>query len=539
MLLRVGSLATLAALAALEPQLQRETDNPEWQIWAGVATTYGLCVLLAWWIDRKIGAKHAGWVQLTVDTVLAAIVVQFSGGIDSAFTFLYLVSIAGAATHASRTQTWASFGACALIYSAMSLLQLFGWVSPLGQDIHANINPDLLWLAIPRNLGAMLAVSLFADSIHRRLQIVELAKDDAGALHTDIVDSLQSGLLTLDPQGHIGVANPAAIELLNLPEDYSGQKVETLLQNCTSKIRSTSVDSPLVLSVRTKDRPRHLECYATPLLDKNQQCLGDLLQIHDRSEVKRLQQELAYNERMAAIGELAAMVAHEVRNPLAAMSGCMELLEVELEPQEDQKIRSIIAREIKRLNITVEQLLHHTKTPILRSQRGDLSQTVHEIVEAFGQDPKRVDLKIHIESPPSIPAHFDTQAIAQLLWNLLRNAADAQNNRGQIDLRCDLSDCVLHLEVCDQGPGFDLGAGKQVFEPYYSKKRNGSGLGLAIVAQIVRAHQGEIEILNRSEGGARFIVRWPLQPPAKPVAKPSSADAQNQPANRPPNDQAA
>lgn len=411
-------MAVLAAIDTGSPTQPHTNTEADWSYWLWLAFGYGLTVLVAWWWDKRSEPKQAGWVQLSVDTMLAAVVVQLTGGISSEFALLYLVAIAASASHGSPQQCWGSMGACALTYTTLGGLELLDWIDTTpsaGPEL--SLNSKILTMA--RHLGAMLAITLFAARLTRMWQEAQNAR----------------------------------------------------------------------------------------LVAEKRQAQG-------RSKILELQKDLEHSERMAAIGQLAATVAHEIRNPLASMSGCVELLGEELEINERARVLEIIDREIKRLNTTVQQLLDYARPGAPQKTENHLAEVVCEVIEAFSQDPQRINLNIVQTGSTRVRGTFERESIAQLLWNLLHNAAHAQQNRGKIEVRVGEVEDLVELMVIDEGCGIDPEQSTRLFEPYYTTKAQGSGFGLAVVAKIVERHQGDIEIIPQ-ERGSCFRIRWPKSPCAR------------------------
>lgn len=421
MFLRVGVLGLMGVLAALEPEFQSTSrthydGQPDgyWPYWIWLAIGYGCSVLVAWWWGKRSNPAYAGWIQLGVDTILAAVIVQLSGGLSSEFSLLYLVAIAASASYGKPSQCWASLGACAITYCSLGAFELLNWI----EVSHHNSAPLPLGsrlLAMARNLGAMLAITLFAARLTRNWQEAQHARIDA-----------------------------------------------------------------------------------------------EKRQAQGRSKIQELQRDLAHSERMAAIGQLAATVAHEIRNPLAAMSGCVELLALDLEPKEKARLLEVINREVRRLNTTVQQLLDYARPGAPDKLPGDVVTVVSQVIEAFSQDPQRQTLSVIRTGVDTARGCFEHESIAQVLWNLLHNAAQAQQNQGCIEVRVGGDERHIELCVIDEGCGIDPEVSAKVFEPYYTTKSEGSGFGLAVVAKIVERHQGEIEIVPQTQGSC-FLIRWPRE----------------------------
>lgn len=426
MLLRVGVLGLMGVLAAIEPEFHGvsgshyngETEG-YWPYWIWLAIGYGSSVLLAWWWGKRSDPAYAGWVQLGVDTILAAVIVQLSGGLSSEFSLLYLVAIAASASHGKSSQCWVSLGACAITYCTLGTFELLNWieVSPPNSE---PLPYGSRLLAMARNLGAMLAITVFAARLTRSWQEAHHARINA-----------------------------------------------------------------------------------------------EKRQAQGRSKIQELQRDLEHSERMAAIGQLAATVAHEIRNPLAAMSGCVELLALDLDAKEKARLLEVINREVRRLNTTVQQLLDYARPGTPDKLPGDLVTVVSQVIEAFGQDPQRQALQVVQTGVETALGCFEHESIAQVLWNLLHNAAQAQQNQGRIEVRVGGDEGHIELCVIDQGCGIDPEVSARVFEPYYTTKSEGSGFGLAVVAKIVERHRGEIEILPQAQGSC-FSIRWPREAQAAP-----------------------
>lgn len=252
------------------------------------------------------------------------------------------------------------------------------------------------------------------------------------------------------------------------------------------------------------------------------------------SGVSRAQQLALSNERLAAIGKMAAHVTHEIRNPLSAMGLNVEMLEEELlrEPEalgtrraEVKSLLAAIAREVQRLEYLSEEYLRVARLPQPRMEAEDVVAAVRDIVEFARRDVERAGCTLELDLAPELPpALFDDAQLRQALLNLLRNAREAMPSGGPIDVRVAAEGMSVVIEVNDRGGGVPEAIRGRVFDPFFSTKGEGTGLGLAITRHIVEAHGGSVTCDPRAGGGTTFRIALPIAP-AKSVWTPGGADA--------------
>lgn len=229
-------------------------------------------------------------------------------------------------------------------------------------------------------------------------------------------------------------------------------------------------------------------------------------------EIERLRAEVAANQHMAAVGRLAASVAHEVRNPLSALRGMVQFLTKEAEPgSREAEYGQVAVSEVDRLNRVVTSLLEYSRPRPLRRVELDLRELIHSVTELLADDPlaKKVTMEVKAdEALPSVKA--DPDQLRQVLLNLVVNALQALNGQGRLAIEAATQDGQATVTVSDNGPGLDLADLDKVFDPFYSTRERGTGLGLAIARRIARAHGGELRADNQPGGGARFTLNIPI-----------------------------
>ena len=231
-------------------------------------------------------------------------------------------------------------------------------------------------------------------------------------------------------------------------------------------------------------------------------------------EIARLRQEMAESEHLAAVGRLAGSVAHEVRNPLSAMRGLVQLLAKEFPSDSPQaEYAQVAVSEVDRLERVVSGLLEYTRPRPSRPMEMSLSESLAATLEFLGDDPRAQGVEMSLEMAPDLPLVWaDPDQLRQVLVNLIVNALEAVDGSGRVSLGARLKDGRVLVEVSDNGPGLPTSETDQLFDPFFSTKERGSGLGLAIARRMVRAQGGELIARNGDQGGAVFSFDLPLAP---------------------------
>jgi two-component system sensor histidine kinase PilS (NtrC family) len=251
----------------------------------------------------------------------------------------------------------------------------------------------------------------------------------------------------------------------------------------------------------------------SPLRDVRNRVVGRIINFTDLSELRRMEQQMKHAERLASIGQLAAGIAHEIRNPLASMSGSIELLQQAPEVSEDDRtLMTIVVREIDRLNNLINDLLDYANPRPRQPAELDLAVLVDETVTVFRQDKSRgeVDVTTILPPPGTLPLSADPAKLRQVVWNLLRNASDAaQTGGGHVAVAATDGGDTIELAITDDGPGIPPESVPHIFDPFFTTKKKGTGLGLATCLSIVTEHGGTIDVESEPGNGTRLVVRLP------------------------------
>ncbi|MCK5799844.1 MAG: PAS domain-containing protein, partial [Deltaproteobacteria bacterium] len=491
-----------------------------------IAAIYGLNIVYAILLRIMRHLRVLAMAQISIDLITSALLVHFTGSAESAFVFLFLLSPIAAAVVLSKRAAISTAAASVSLFAMTVLLGYNHWLPILpGQtDLPWEIHEDTLGRTLLIISGATIAVAALggylADMLSSAASEVEeqhAVIADLTALHEDVVRCLTSGLVTLDKQDKILTLNAAAGEILKLDAQKAiGQSLATLvppLGDLTLRNHDTRREE---ISLTKDGDPRFLGVSISPLVNRSGEELGRIVNLQDLTALRQMEQMVQRSEQLAALGRVAAGVAHELRNPLASISGSLELMQA-TEPtlaSDTRKLMTIALREIERLDGLVKELLDHSRprpeTPLVRIDLGAKLAELIAAIAKLGADGDDTP-NIHVDhTTPKTFIHADTSALTGLVWNLVRNAGEA----GSATVHISVSrghDAVL-LQIKDEGSGISPDDVGHVFEPFYTTKSHGSGLGLATVHRTVRQHGGTIDVQSSPDAGTTFTISLPEAP---------------------------
>ncbi len=486
--------------------------------------------------------RFAG-IQLVTDLALVTALVTFSGGAESIFSFLYLPVVVFGGLLFDRPGGYGTAGGASAGF-AVGILMAMGL--PAGGLGAAPAEfAFTLWGV---HTGAMLVVALFATGLTRELRRVgeqlEASTSDLAelrSLHQRIVESLTSGVLTTDPAGRVTSFNPEAAHITGRrAEDALGARIEDVLPGI-EEIAASSLSGRRRARFRferSDGEERYLGVALSNLQHGEAGAGGWVVIFQDVTEVVRLEGALEHRARLAGIGELSASIAHEIRNPLAAISGSVEMLRATLPREqadgEGGRLMGIVLREIDRLNHLITDFLQYARPAPPKKERVDLGRLTRQVAETFGAGLGE-DVRLDLSLAPGCFVNADSKQLQQLLWNLLGNARDALAGPGRLGLRVALVGAppgpqdrpaarrneglegarVVELVVSDNGVGISPRVQERIFDPFFTTREEGTGLGLAIVHRIAQHHEGAVQVASREGAGTEFRVTFPAgEPPA-------------------------
>jgi two-component system sensor histidine kinase PilS (NtrC family) len=369
----------------------------------------------------------------------------------------------------------------------------------------------------------LLAAKLAERQLSSDVQLAEATRTlaDLRALHERIVESIRSGLITTDLQGRIYTFNAAAEEITGYnAEDVRGQHASMFFGDMTRQIADS-----MAAAAEGKVSPRfevdsltqsgfmlHLGYSIAPLFLESGETSGLVITFQDLTDVRVMEETARRQDRLAAVGRLAASIAHEIRNPLAAMRGSIQMLRSEMEGDSDHgQLMEIILRESDRLNTIVTDYLNYARPRPSEMKDVDVCALIRETLKLLRNSPEISDRHILTEALPSEPVivRGDAEQLKQVCWNVARNAMQAMPEGGEFRVTAERTDADrVHISFKDSGYGMSPEQVERLFEPFTSTT-GGTGLGLSIVYQIIRDHSGTINVRSREGTGTTIGVELP------------------------------
>lgn len=472
--------------------------------------------LLHFPLFKRLQYRTAVYFQLFGDITLITILVYFSQAFRSPFYFLYILPITISAIFLSRRDTIYVASFSFIIFGLLSnliYLEIIPFYPPnIEVDISlGNFIYNLSMSFIAFSTVAMLS-SYYFDKIRKadaELKHVQDSLRDMVLLNNTVMEKMENGFVTCGANGIIISYNEKARTLLNLESKSNmfellfahsdSYDIEQISRSNTRGYFEKKINSLILgISVSVIENIYSFERLFVFI-------------ITDLTEKLAIEEELRKKEHLALIGEMSAGIAHEIRNPLASISGSVQFLqqELSLENEEFQHLMEIIVKESDRLSQTIEDFLAYTKTTPLEKKDIFLAEMVEEVTDLVVHNYDEVNLVK--KYGPGYMVHADPKKINQVIWNLINNAVKAVKGRGTIEINIYRKENDIFLSVSDDGVGIDKSELSKIFTPFYSKFTSGIGLGMSLVKRIIDEHGFEIKINSQKDIGTEVVVWFKVQ----------------------------
>jgi two-component system sensor histidine kinase PilS (NtrC family) len=506
---------------------------------------YLVTIIYALFLRRIKNLYRFAFSQIIIDQLFITILIYFTGGKESFFPIAYIFSIIASSTIFYKRGAIFSASLSSLLYGLLLLFQLHHWINPLGQpSIYdaSQIFYSLIIYIATFYIVAFLSGAISEELKKKKKELIQKQVDynQLEAFNQNIIQSLDSGLLTIDLSGNINFLNRTAEKILSRNGESLKDtsiydlfpKINEVVEQVKMKVPESSLDYQRYETLLTNHgRGRiYLGFSISPLTDPEGSLTGHTLIFQDITKFKEMEEQMKRVDKMAAVGALAAGMAHEIRNPLASLSGSIQMLKTELtldDPQ--QHLMEITLRESERLNALITDFLLFAQPPQSHKIIYPIGRILEETLDLFIHSPSFRD-GIRVLRPghrEEIRISIDPDQMKQVFWNLFINAAQSMSNGGEIQVQLGKGNALgitnvslsprvrdkewVKISITDSGKGIPLEEKEKIFEPFFTTKENGTGLGLSIVHKIVENHKGLIKVDSELGRGSTFTIFLPAE----------------------------
>ncbi len=471
------------------------------------------------------------YLQSIWDVLFVTLLLLFTGGITSPYSFLYLLAIMNAGVLLGRRDALYTASLCGILYGATVDFQYFGYLESIGlsqveaQQLGAthlfyHIFLNLMGFGLSGFITGYLADQTRKSEAALRENIINY--EELSDLNSRIVANIETGLLTTNVRGNIRVFNPHAEHITGLTQEEVYDRPLSMLfpalAGCLDQLEETDRGE---FEYTSKDGLQMILGYSiAPFRDSKGKNASAIVNFRDITGIRRMEDALKRSDRLAALGELSARMAHEIRNPLAAMNGSVQMLvEQGSVGDKDRRLLDIVMRESNRLNTLITDFLSYARPAVPKREAIDVKSFIADLCLFLHSDSRFSSMEITAAIPEHLSIQADPHQLSQVFMNLLLNSAAAMPDGGRIDIdaRYLLNGAngfrkspSMAITVRDNGCGIDQNLAKHIFEPFWTSKPEGTGLGLAIVYRIIEAHGGTITVESPPGGGCIFTILLPV-----------------------------
>ncbi len=489
--------------------------------------SFGLSLLYLILYARRVSPRVQTWIQLVGDIAVITGIVYFTGGLYSPFSFLYLTVIAVAAM-LMRGGGLIFAGLSAVAYGLLVDLMVFE-VLPVSESltgIQIAVPTSRILVTLLTNVVGFLLVAVLVSylgeslrSAHHRLQEETERTKQFVALTDHVVRSVGAGIIACDLESRVLHLNPAGARMLMIADE------ESVTGSFLDDVIPLEDQSWGLLKTRARDRKvvrlegsvattgMRLGMTIGPLADEHTNVVGFVVTFQDLSEIKEEAERQRMQERMAAVGELAARMAHEIKNPLASISGSAQVLEsAGTLDEKDQRLLRILIDESRRLSGILDGFLEYTRPQRAAFGPCNVSAMLRDCVDLLVRSEEhRDDHRLVLRVPENLTLRGEEHQLRQIIWNLSRNALQAMPDGGELEITAVRRNGRVVLRWQDTGVGMTEEVRRQAFEPFVTTRPGGTGLGLAVVYAAVAEHGGTIAIDSTLGGGTVVTVELPAE----------------------------
>ncbi len=497
-----------------------------------IIVTYGFSFFYLFLLYRSNNITVNVYIQAAGDVLLITYLVYVTGGTSSIYSVFYTLAIIYAVLFLGRRGGLIIASACSIFYGALLDLEYFGIIDPLYAAIeYFPFRASYVFSRMFTHILSFYLIAFLTSFVveqERKVRTLLAEKEDAfeqlDMLHRSIVESVNLGILTINLSGKIKSFNMAAKDITGYSfADVEGRGVEEIFPSCAHMMpkgdaQRMPAQNRFEMSFKTKnDQEAVLGCSVSPLNNNRGERIGDIMIFQDLTSIKKMEENYEKSRRMAFIGEMAARLAHEIRNPLASISGSIQVLKRDLRLSEgDERLMRIIMRGKEQIEVFMKEFLLLARPMPGAHEMVNIKEITEDVLAALKYVPDwREGIEVRASLAENILIYANRSEVRQILWNLLLNALQAMPGKGVLTVETekksfrDFPDAVEIL-VADTGCGIVQNDMAKIFDPFYTTRERGTGLGLAIVNRIVESKGGKIKISSEIGKGTRCVILLPI-----------------------------
>lgn len=494
-----------------------------------------LWVSLVWLVPSSlyfpilIAVKSRRWLgavallQVLQDSLFSAVMVAVTGGSGSAFTFFFSLTVVISGIVVGRRGTFILVIMSSFLLGVIAMFEVGVFPIPYFMtELLVRSSFSSVMYSVALNVVAFVSIGVLSSYLAEALRRADIQREryrtnleDLRQLHASIVSSIDTGIVTCRLDDRVLHVNRAAETLLDI-EMFSanGRKLAEIMPEFREPLDGHYGDFEIV---RETDAGlnRYLQVSVSPLMSSVGEMMGRILVVRDVTTVKEMEARMKADERLATIGKLSSVVAHEIRNPLAAISASAQMISMTGDRAAgEQRALDIVVQETDRLNSFITDLLDYARprknTPFLV----DLKELVEQVLDVVREDPATNTMEVVGDIRPGLVIKGDSQRLHRVFMNLAKNAIEAMSDGGQLLIRgreeVSANGHWAVLRVIDNGPGIPEDERERIFDAFYTTKPRGTGLGLATVAQVVEEHGGTVSVISVHDVRTEFTVKLPM-----------------------------
>ncbi len=479
-------------------------------------------------IKLGMDQRRTLWALMLSDILIETAIVHFSGGVSGQFASIFCLTIVAAAFLLEMPGGLATSMLASLCFVTYGVLDHIDMIAPPGGVADAGLNLLRLYMHVTLFFLVGAVGGHLAGRMRSKGQELRSAENELKQLRVDtdyILNNMSSGIVVTDVDGVVVTVNPAAEQILGVERNdvllktvgaAFGDRAPDLTRSLEQALatKSNRFRHEILIDVPGRAQKTPLGTSISLMRDSRGDIRGAISVFQDLSEVYQMRDRVRKADRLAAIGELSASIAHELRNPLASISGSIEMLASELELEDEHgRLMQLITRESDRLDHIIGDFLEFARLRPPYRERMTLTDPIEDVVMLLKNNPKSNKVGISVHGDTEVLVKADDEQLRQVFTSIGVNACEAMSDGGSLAIRVEQREHEVAVRFEDEGPGIAAEDQERLFEPFFTTKEGGTGLGLAIAHRIVEAHGGTIEYRNRESGGAAFDVIIPTASP--------------------------